>query len=359
LFVRTILIINLINGLKGNEIWSKGFGKKYNFDSKHVPSKHIIQTVPYHAQVTDYSCGDGSLEMVLNYYGADVNQYSIMDVMRTSENNGTLSLDIVRGAHFSPMSSSVGIQWPQNELTSGYPGHPIGLAAFWYDSTESWLDFVKLIVANDIPVIVLMHFYTPPNVTDDGHFRVVVGYDDTTNQITMNDPWDFGGNPPIAVWSYEDFEESWNYIENDSPRVNPYFGVAVLPWSIQADVSMGANNVLTIIATVSYLCPPPFNCANYPASNVLVSLNFPAWMMVLTDNENQAMNLGNLYPGNSVIAKWTLECIADSCSGNTLSIVAKGIVSNSVPWTFCCNSTTNYSGYSYVDLIGGTLEIPI
>jgi len=55
-----------------------------------LPVAYMIPDVPYHRQLTRFSCGAASLEMVLNYYGADVNQYSIMDVARTSVNVGGL-----------------------------------------------------------------------------------------------------------------------------------------------------------------------------------------------------------------------------------------------------------------------------
>lgn len=65
------------------------------------PSSHLIKNVPYHRQNTDYACGDASMQMVLNYWNPIyVSQSSIMDVMRTTTNQGTLSLDTVRGAQF-------------------------------------------------------------------------------------------------------------------------------------------------------------------------------------------------------------------------------------------------------------------
>ncbi len=49
----------------------------------------MIPNVPYHRQATDYSCGDASVEMVLHYWASpDVDQRSIIDALRTSEENG-------------------------------------------------------------------------------------------------------------------------------------------------------------------------------------------------------------------------------------------------------------------------------
>jgi len=100
------------------------------------PQSHRI-VVPYHRQQTDFGCGDASLQMILDYYGVQANQFSLMDVMRSTAHEGkkiknilnnalaiwfkhltklnilgTLSLEIIRGAHFSALSSSMGRIYP-------------------------------------------------------------------------------------------------------------------------------------------------------------------------------------------------------------------------------------------------------
>jgi len=45
--------------------------------------------------LADFSCGDASLEMVFDYWGHDINQYSIMNVARTTREEGTSSFDMV------------------------------------------------------------------------------------------------------------------------------------------------------------------------------------------------------------------------------------------------------------------------
>ncbi len=52
----------------------------------------LVHNVPYHRQVTEYSCGDASMQMLLHWSGADIDQRAIIDVMRTSPYEGTLRL---------------------------------------------------------------------------------------------------------------------------------------------------------------------------------------------------------------------------------------------------------------------------
>lgn len=56
----------------------------------HLAAALQIPNVPFHRQITEYSCGDASLEMLLHWSGMDVDQRAIMDVMRTSSYEGTL-----------------------------------------------------------------------------------------------------------------------------------------------------------------------------------------------------------------------------------------------------------------------------
>ena len=96
---------------------------------------------------------------VMEYWlGKPINQYSIMDVGRSTNYGGTLSVDMVRIAHFSRLSSSLGTASPENAVNFGFPNRPRGLVGVWFDSQTEWVDQLLPLIANDIPVICLMHF---------------------------------------------------------------------------------------------------------------------------------------------------------------------------------------------------------
>ena len=52
------------------------------------PPSFKIRSVPFHRQVTSWSCGAGSHAMVMNYWGVDLDQRAIIDVLRTSDEEG-------------------------------------------------------------------------------------------------------------------------------------------------------------------------------------------------------------------------------------------------------------------------------
>ncbi len=49
-----------------------------------------VKNVPYHRQITEFSCGDASMEMLLHWTGMDVDQRAIIDALRTGPHAGTL-----------------------------------------------------------------------------------------------------------------------------------------------------------------------------------------------------------------------------------------------------------------------------
>jgi len=323
-----------------------------------IPAAYTINKVPYHYQVTDYGCGDASTQMVLQYLGTYVDQLTLTNVLRTSWWEGTLSTDIVRGGHFSIMSSAVGSQFENISVPSGYPGYPLGYAGYWKDDTQDWLETIKILISSNIPVIVLMHF--EPNGTNDGHYRVVVGYNDNNNTIIMNDPWD-RGYPTIAHWSYSDFLEAWNYVEPDSPRINPFFGACIMPWIIETSSSSIKSQAI-VKASFIYPCLTGFDCTMYPTTNVVVAIELDSFNMFIQSGPLNyffpLVNSGD--PAQQV--SWNIVCNGN-CNGMTYTVKVRAIVQYTEAATYCCNTTSgeeiNYASYTYVDMIGGSVSAEI
>ena len=49
-------------------------------------------------QATEYSCGACALQAVLSYWGRDVDENDLMQILHTTSEEGTYPEDIVRGA---------------------------------------------------------------------------------------------------------------------------------------------------------------------------------------------------------------------------------------------------------------------
>jgi len=322
-----------------------------------IPNAHIINNVPYHRQVTAYGCGDACFQMVMGYYGLDLNQLSIMDVLRTSISSGTLSLDVVRGAQFSYLSNAQGRQFPAQVPKGGWdhtraPNLP-GISAFGYRQMYCWLDELKATIAKNIPAIILMEFGDVPG---DGHFRVLIGYNDTTREVTMLDPWDRNGYPRVARYSYEVFCGLWAHVEvNYNVTYFPNFAAVVIPWNISVELVKHRPDQYGVVATIDYVCPSPFCNASDPnppfvANNVMASVSLPPRLQ-LAPGQTNITSIGRLVPGKVAKVQW--EVLTRPAREGKLTVAAWGMISGSLPKVPMYNSTeTFYPPYTYNDVIG-------
>ena len=150
----------------------------------------------------------------------------------------------------------------------------------------------------------------------------------------------------------------WNYQEIDTiqaqPR-QPYFAAVMLPWLINAEYELG-NDWVWINASITYPCPPPLcTPANvqYIATNTYANITLPSHLQ-LVEPSTLSVSLGSLAPGETAFAAWQVsvdDSWAKSGQDHPIVITAQGIINGSVPDTY------NYTGYSYQDAIGGTVEL--
>lgn len=322
-----------------------------------LPSAHNITNVRQHKQMNALMCGDAALETIFDFWGADINQTSIADVARTSS-VGTYTWDVVRTGQFSHLSAAYGRYFPHDAPTAGFPERPLGYASFSYSNDTFWLSGLETLVSADIPVVLLMK-YAP---TDDaGHYRIIVGYDETKGEVYFIDPW---GRDQIRVtnpdgtvtWTIADFMNAWNYSEYGTPH--PYWGAVMMPWSINLTTSGNPTAGFPVIVTanITYPCPQPFDCSFYPASNISAQVILPSNMHV--KDGSSTISLGNLAAGRSVTVSWNVTADADA-SGSIITVLAGGNVSEAIPQVFWMGNHVSYSAYNYTDEIGGEAKLKL
>jgi hypothetical protein len=322
-----------------------------------VPRAHMIAGVPWHEQMNGLSCGAASLEIVFDYWGPDVDQKEIMNVARTSS-MGTWTPDIVRAGHFSYLSDAQGSFFPAVGPWGGYEERHLGYAAFSHTSSKFWINELKALVANDIPVIVLMK-YTP--LGGGGHYRVVIGYDDDQQLIYFSDPLGrdlnhLTGWTGVLSWSYSDFQMGWNYSEYGV--IEPYFGAVAMPWSVGVSVKgdATAGSVIDVSVSVEYSCPEPFDEAQYAARDTIVQIALPQGVTLVRGSST--VSVGALSAASSTRVAWKLRCDTDAV-GKEIGISAWGIVSGRVPEAHWNGQAVYYPAYSYVDAIGGEVTVAL
>lgn len=326
---------------------------KLNADNRQeLPTDHMIANVPWHKQLNALECGDGALEIVFDYMGQDIDQKQITDVARTSS-SGTWTYDMVRAGQFSSMSSAQGRFYPGDVPTAGYPPRALGYASFSHSGNNFWLDDLKALIAADIPVVVLTTYN--PDGTGGGHYKPVIGYNDAEKAIYFSDPWgrdllhqtNFTG---ITRWTYDEFQSGWNY--SAAGEGHPYFGMIILPWSVDLEIrgnlNPGGNAI--IVASIAYPCPLPFDQSQFLARDSVANLILPDGMSLASGSFNTP--LGDIKAGSRVRTGWKVN-IDKPVSGKVVEVNAKGIISGQVPEAHWNGETVTYPPYSYTDAIGG------
>jgi parallel beta-helix repeat protein len=284
-------------------------------------SEACISSVPYHAQETYYYCGPASLEMLFDFYGPDIPQIEIADVARASP-DGVYTFDMIRAAHFSNMSTSVGKESPLN--FTGYTARKLGYAAL--ECGGMTIDDLKSLILAGYPIIVLTTW----------HFRVVVGFD--SSYIIFQDS-NYGS---MYTMTYRDFDTDWDY--------SGHWGLFVSPWDVKVSNPRNVlpEDIFDVTATVTYPWAPPFPKYQYPALSTNATISLPAGLaLVLGETRTKTLGTGYLEAGEPINVTWTVQ--AQSLGGYAISVEAEGKVAGFVP------PIPRYNfAYSYEDRIGGS-----
>lgn len=320
--------------------------------SSSPPDAYVIDGALMHQQINAFFCGPATLEMIFDFWGEDIDQKSIANVARTSS-QGTFTWDMVRTGHFSHLSAGRG---SHEAPTNGFSERKLGYASFNYSSDTFWWEDLKALIASDIPVILLMK-WAPDD--DTGHYRLIVGYDETKKVVYFMDSWGRNfkrkSNPDGTItWNMADFKSAWNYSEYGTPH--PHWGAIMMPWPVDLEITgkTSKGSQLNITANVTYPCPRPFDCTAYPASGTNAKIIIPSGMH-LKKGQPQ-ITIGSLRAGESANVTWNVELDADG-AGSWIKVEAGGLVSGEVPDIKA--KGVFYPAYEYTDNIGGDAKVKI
>ncbi len=307
------------------------------------PPAYNIPSVPYHVQVTSYNCGPAASEMVLDHYGVDIYQEDIADVANCVNPGGSYADDIRRTGHFSAISSAV-----QDTSLHGYDERKLGYGAleqWWSYPNTSDPDYpdryndLKELVSSDFPVMLLMWYDTTHGC---GHFRIVKGYNDTTNVFIVHDPW----YPP----PYQGPDVNLNQTTMVDNLWTQWYrwGTLICPWEVQVSApdEVDFGETFTVQAVIYYHGPHPFEGQD-GASGREATID-PSPLFSLAPGETATKTIAGTAPsGVGNFLSWDL--VAPSVElGNIVTVTARGLISD---------SSTSYASYS--DSIGGWGSHPV
>jgi len=294
-----------------------------------------ISNVPFYFQEKQYYSGPAALKMIFTFHGESISQQEIAEVARTHP-NVTYTDELRRAAHFSNVSTSMGLEMPEN--ITGYTLRKLGYGAF--EKSGLTLAQLQASVRSGYPVIVLTWYDLSQQRS---HYRVVVCYNAT--HLKLHDPWNkavWGGTYGGANTSidYSTFLTLWGQ--------SNYWGVFVHPWKVAVTFKILDKQpyLLNITANVRYVSTEVFGGSTYPASSSNATIILPPELSLDTgESATKIIGGGNMQPGDSVNVSWLVK---SSTTGKfNFTIDARGRISGSV------SAHDSYPAYNYQDLIGG------
>ena len=164
-------------------------------------------SMPDTRQSTEYSCGAAAMQAVLGYWGRDIGEEDVREMLNTNEESGTYPDDIIRVAT------------------------ALGLKAE-YKENMSMADLENY-VAEGIPVVVDCQAWRSVSQYNEfwadtwynGHWLVVIGIDE--NNVTLEDPYILGDR---GIMSREEFLARWHNVrgldETDTGK-QIHMGIAI------------------------------------------------------------------------------------------------------------------------------------
>jgi predicted double-glycine peptidase len=164
-------------------------------------------SMPDTRQSTEYSCGAAAMQAVLGYWGRDIGEEDVREMLNTNEVSGTYPDDIIR------VAKALGLQAE-------------------YKENMSMADLENY-VAEGIPVIVDCQAWRSVSQYNEswadtwynGHWLVVIGIDE--NNVTLEDPYILGDR---GIMSREEFAARWHNVrgldETDTGK-QIHMGVAI------------------------------------------------------------------------------------------------------------------------------------
>jgi len=277
-----------------------------------TPPAYNIPGVPYHFQITSWYCGPASLQMIMDYWGEEVDQDDIADVADDIVGVGTNSSDMLRAAHFSGMSTAI-----QNPLLQGYNERKLGYACMDAIIINNPGQKLKNTVYANYPVFILTWFSSTHTA---GHYRVVKGWDDYLGAFIIHDPWYYGSlcGPDLIMSETLLVGDLWQYSQ--------HWAMVAAPWELTPSVptSIAEGDTFSIDLRVVYPGPTRFG-GQYLCTDCEATIDLPAGFALAGGTATQG--LPDMDSEDTTYVTW--DIVATAQGGFDVAFQAQGILSGS------------------------------
>ena len=154
----------------------------------------LLSTIPDVRQSTAYSCGAAALQAVLSYYGVDKRERALMDMLRTTEKDGTSPENIVR------VAKELGFQAdPREKLT-------------FEDLEKAFREGIPVILDIQAWTVAPLEKHSWASDWEDGHYVILIGIDGEF--VYVEDPSLLGTR---GIIPRREFLDRWRDYTGDPP----------------------------------------------------------------------------------------------------------------------------------------------
>ncbi len=174
-----------------------------------APRSAVLSTVrlagvPHVKQKPDF-CGEACVEMAGAYFGKHFDQDRVFDLagIDPALGRGAITPDLTRA--LARLGFDVGDVW--HSIDAGSPGADL----------EAQFQAMHRDLLRGVPTIVCMHYSSAPHTTE--HFRLVVGYEQTTDEVEYNEPAEDHGayrrmkrSELLSLWPLKYQETRWTVV---------------------------------------------------------------------------------------------------------------------------------------------------
>jgi hypothetical protein len=291
-----------------------------------TPPAYNIPGVPYHFQITSWYCGPASLQMMMDYWGEEVNQHDIADVANDVVGSGTNRTDMRRAAHFSGRSQCI-----QNPSLYGYTERQLGYACTEANFYSNPGQKLKNAIYEGYPVFILTWFGPTHGA---GHYRLVKGWDDSLSAFIMHDPWYYGSlcGPDLVMSETLLVDDLWVY--------SGHWSMIACPWELEPviDASPAPGDTFTVDLQVCYPGPTLRYENQYTCTDCEATVALPAGLSLAGGPATRS--LPDMASGDTTRVSW--DVVASGQGDYSIAFQAQGTLTG---------ASASYP--SYTDTIGG------
>lgn len=216
------------------------------------------------------------------------------------------------------------------------PGAGLPAFSYYMPYHPKFWSQIKPLIASGVPILVRLYpgtDYPMPahdlhrTVDREGHVVMISGYDDTTAEVIVEDPWDasWGGERggrtriPYAVFASTCVDNTFDYMD------------VLVPWEMELSID-DESAARRVTARIHYTCPEPLDPRRHDVRPLRVEVELPPGLALARDASATAVVEDGIRPRQTVEVSWSVE--HTGAVDGDVTVRARGVVHGTRPYEY-------------------------